>query len=148
MNARTLTAVVLAVILIAVIPAGASPTSEGSGSTARSSGIDAPVQFINISETVGLTGIRSGNNWAWGDYDNDGDEDLLILGTVLFATTASPDGISQMFRRRQASTTRRHCGPAGATTTTTAGLTSSAATSGTLAWTTCGTTTVTVPSRT
>ena len=90
MNARTLTAVVLAVILIAVIPAGASPTSEGSGSTARSSGIDAPVQFINISETVGLTGIRSGNNWAWGDYDNDGDEDLLILGTVLFRNNGQP----------------------------------------------------------
>lgn len=35
------------------------------------------VTFLNVSSNVGLEGIR-GDNFCWGDYDNDGYEDLLV----------------------------------------------------------------------
>lgn len=41
------------------------------------------ITFDEVTEKVGLGGV-SGSRLAWGDYDNDGDDDLLIGGTRLF----------------------------------------------------------------
>ncbi|MCK5773912.1 MAG: VCBS repeat-containing protein [Thermoplasmata archaeon] len=47
------------------------------------------VTFTNVSVEVGLDGV-SGNFFSWGDYDNDGHEDLLIDGKKLFQNTGPP----------------------------------------------------------
>jgi tetratricopeptide (TPR) repeat protein len=46
---------------------------------------DGPV-FTDVTEQVGLGGRRE-SRVAWGDYDNDGDDDLLLSGGVLFENT-------------------------------------------------------------
>ncbi len=61
---------------ILVIPAGGI---EGGGE----------VSFENVSMETGLEGIR-GNFFSWGDYDNDGYQDLLIDGKKLFRNTGPP----------------------------------------------------------
>jgi hypothetical protein len=48
------------------------------------------VTFINVTPTVGLNGI-SGNFFAWGDYNNDGNQDLLVNGGRLFRNNGLPD---------------------------------------------------------
>ncbi len=48
------------------------------------------VSFTNITTTSGLSGI-SGNFFAWGDYNNDGFQDLLINGGRLFRNNGLPD---------------------------------------------------------
>lgn len=42
------------------------------------------VHFTDATQTSGLSGV-SGQRVAWGDYDNDGDEDLLVDGVRLFS---------------------------------------------------------------
>ena len=82
---------VLAAILVLFSLVSASvPAPAGSDGHAAVSGKDLPVRFENVSEAAGLTGIASSQNWAWGDYDNDGYEDLLILGTYLFRNNGPP----------------------------------------------------------
>ncbi len=51
---------------------------------------DEPVTFSNVSEQVGLAGVR-GSRFSWGDYDNDGDQDLLINGKRLFRNNGAPN---------------------------------------------------------
>ncbi len=51
---------------------------------------DGEVTFTNVSVEVGLGGV-GGNFFSWGDYDNDGYEDLLIDGKKLFRNTGPPD---------------------------------------------------------
>ena len=41
------------------------------------------VSFTNVTPKVGLSGV-SGNFFAWGDYNNDGNQDLLVNGGRLF----------------------------------------------------------------
>jgi Tfp pilus assembly protein PilF len=41
------------------------------------------VKFRDVTEMVGLGGVRA-ERVAWGDYDNDGDDDLLLDGRHLF----------------------------------------------------------------
>ena len=48
------------------------------------------VSFINVTPTVGLAGV-SGNFYAWGDYNNDGNQDLLVNGGRLFKNNGPPD---------------------------------------------------------
>ncbi|MEN8134847.1 MAG: CRTAC1 family protein [Thermodesulfobacteriota bacterium] len=50
-------------------------------------------RFSDVTKSVGLRGIKA-RRVAWGDYDNDGDDDLLLDGTRLFANQ-SPGGFSQ-----------------------------------------------------
>jgi hypothetical protein len=54
-------------------------------------GADEPVSFTNVSEQIGLGGV-SGSFLQWGDYDNDGDLDLLINGNRLMRNNGIPTG--------------------------------------------------------
>lgn len=49
----------------------------------------AAVTFTNVSEEVGLAGV-AGDFLAWGDYNNDGYQDLLVNGRRLFRNTGPP----------------------------------------------------------
>ncbi|MGA1793014.1 MAG: FG-GAP-like repeat-containing protein [Thermoplasmatota archaeon] len=51
---------------------------------------DGPVSFTNVSAEVGLSDVR-GNFFSWGDFDNDGHQDLLVDGKKLFRNTGPPD---------------------------------------------------------
>ncbi len=48
------------------------------------------VAFTNITTSVGLSGV-SGNFFAWGDYNNDGNQDILINGGRLFKNSGGSD---------------------------------------------------------
>ena len=60
---------------------------EGKTTEAESRGNE-PVTFTNVSKDVGLSGL-SGNHFAWGDYNNDGYQDLLV-GIRLFENNGPP----------------------------------------------------------
>jgi len=49
----------------------------------------APITFTNVSGEVGLAGA-SGNFFAWGDYNNDGYQDLLVNGRTLYKNSGPP----------------------------------------------------------
>lgn len=42
------------------------------------------VVFVDVAHSVGLSNVNS-HRVAWGDFDNDGDDDLLVNGNRLFA---------------------------------------------------------------
>jgi hypothetical protein len=65
------------------VPARAGAVSEG-GAGGR-----AVPSFVNVSDKAGLSGI-SGNFFAWGDYDGDGHQDLLVDGQRLFRNNGPP----------------------------------------------------------
>ncbi len=48
------------------------------------------VTFTNVTSSVGLGGV-SGNFFAWGDYNNDDNQDLLVNGGRLFRNNGQPD---------------------------------------------------------
>ena len=50
---------------------------------------DEPVTFTNVSDQVGFSGVR-GSRFSWADYDNDGDQDLLINGRELHRNNGAP----------------------------------------------------------
>ncbi|MCU0799737.1 MAG: VCBS repeat-containing protein [Candidatus Thermoplasmatota archaeon] len=53
-------------------------------------------RFDNVSKEVGLEGVR-GDSFAWGDYDDDGHQDLLVKGARLFRNTGPPNfGFQEM----------------------------------------------------
>jgi hypothetical protein len=83
--------VLAALVVLGSLASALAPAPAGdAGRASLAGGIDLPVRFENVSESVGLTGIASAQNWAWGDYDNDGYEDLLMLGTYLFRNNGPP----------------------------------------------------------
>ncbi|UCE36952.1 MAG: VCBS repeat-containing protein [Thermoplasmata archaeon] len=47
------------------------------------------VNFTNVTDEVGLSGVR-GDSYAWGDYNNDGYQDLLVKGSRLFENNGPP----------------------------------------------------------
>ncbi len=55
----------------------------------NSSPRQALVSFTNVTPQVGLSGV-SGNFYSWGDYNNDGNQDLLINGGRLFKNSGAP----------------------------------------------------------
>ncbi|MGQ9582726.1 MAG: PKD domain-containing protein [Thermoplasmatota archaeon] len=48
-----------------------------------------PALFTNVTAAAGLSGVL-GDSYAWGDYDSDGDDDLLIKGYRLFRNNGPP----------------------------------------------------------
>lgn len=48
-----------------------------------------PISFVNVSEEVGLSGVR-GDSFAWGDWNDDGYQDILVKGRRLFENTGPP----------------------------------------------------------
>ncbi|MDG6224950.1 MAG: FG-GAP-like repeat-containing protein [Candidatus Thermoplasmatota archaeon] len=46
--------------------------------------------FMNVTESSGLSGVR-GDSFAWGDWNNDGYQDLLVKGSRLFKNNGPPD---------------------------------------------------------
>ena len=50
----------------------------------------AEVTFVEVTDQVGLGGIPNGQV-AWGDYDSDGDEDLLVGCRQLYRNNGAPD---------------------------------------------------------
>ena len=88
---RALRGSIVLFVALATVAAGVpAPGGSGPGTAPARGGLDLPVRFENVSEAAGLTGIASAQNWAWGDYDNDGYEDLLLLGTYLYRNNGPP----------------------------------------------------------
>ncbi|MBM4247865.1 MAG: PKD domain-containing protein [Euryarchaeota archaeon] len=48
-----------------------------------------PAVFTNVTVSAGLGGLLA-DSYAWGDYDNDGCEDLLVKGRRLFRNSGPP----------------------------------------------------------
>lgn len=48
------------------------------------------VTFTNVTQSLGLSGV-SGNFYSWGDYNNDGNQDLMINGGRLFRNNGIPE---------------------------------------------------------
>jgi hypothetical protein len=48
------------------------------------------VTFTNVSEQAGFAGVR-GSRFAWADFDNDGDQDLLMNGRKLYRNNGLPN---------------------------------------------------------
>ncbi|MCK5560774.1 MAG: VCBS repeat-containing protein, partial [Thermoplasmata archaeon] len=68
-------------------------TSSYYGNTIDSSNANSfqtSVTFTNVTPEVGLSGA-GGNFLAWGDYNNDGNQDLLVGGGKLYKNTGSPN---------------------------------------------------------
>ncbi len=88
MQAKLVSLIALAVILMmcaVTFTVLDTPVETVSGTTTRNDTI-----FTNVSYEAGFEGVNS-NFLAWGDYDNDGDEDLLISGDRLFRNNGAPD---------------------------------------------------------
>ena len=51
------------------------------GENAESREPRAESQFINIAPNLKMDKVDGGRGSAWGDYDNDGDEDIVAVGT-------------------------------------------------------------------
>jgi len=49
-----------------------------------------PALFTNVTVSAGLAGTY-GDSYAWGDYNNDGYEDLLVTGYKLFRNNGPPN---------------------------------------------------------
>ena len=66
------------------------PSAGGDGPAPPYAPAPAEAVFINASPQAGLAGVP-GNFFAWGDYDNDGHQDLLVDGQRLFRNDGPPN---------------------------------------------------------
>ena len=94
MKVRMAVVACLMMVACTVFPSGSSfSSSNGSGGTlSQPEGVAesrAAPRFANASGETGLAGV-GGNFFAWGDYDNDGHQDLLVDGTRLFRNSGPP----------------------------------------------------------
>ncbi|MGA1821295.1 MAG: FG-GAP-like repeat-containing protein [Thermoplasmatota archaeon] len=73
-------------MLTAAIPSGEHRIMNGA------EGVEDPQVplFLNVSSEAGLSGVR-GDSFAWGDYNDDGYQDLLVKGSRLFRNGGPPD---------------------------------------------------------
>ncbi len=82
--------VLMAALLLFQVALSMIPWQEGLSPLGSVSGVGGNVpRFINVSKEVGLEGVR-GDSFAWGDYDDDGHQDLLVKGARLFRSTGPP----------------------------------------------------------
>ena len=61
---------------------------------AQLSAQSATISFDNVSDEAALTAVTGEPYLAFGDYDNDGDPDLLIDGRLLFRNDSTEEGIA------------------------------------------------------
>jgi hypothetical protein len=72
-----------------IAPAVSFPIGNGGTVSAERATPDSNAFFINASIDANLAGV-GGNFFAWGDYDNDGHQDLLVDGKRLFHNDGPP----------------------------------------------------------
>jgi PKD repeat protein len=81
-------AIIAALLAVALLPL----TNDLSGSENDAGALasrPASVTFTNVSVAAGLSGVY-GNYLAWGDYNRDGWQDILVQGTRLFRNNGPP----------------------------------------------------------
>ncbi len=87
LSSRAATALTLVLVMMSTPHALVEPRNpDGVTESER----PATVTFTNVSASAGLAGL-SANFLAWGDYDRDGDEDLLVQGSRLFRNNGPPN---------------------------------------------------------
>ncbi len=82
--------VMIATLLLLQVALSPAPWPEDLSPLGSVSGAGGNVpRYVNVSKEVGLEGVR-GDSFAWGDYDDDGHQDLLVKGSRLFRSTGPP----------------------------------------------------------
>src|SRR5512137_76898 len=83
---KRLGALALCIMFIVSPIALADPAGNGETRAER----PVPALFTNVTVAKGLAGTY-GDSYAWGDYNNDGYEDLLVTGYKLFRNNGPPN---------------------------------------------------------
>lgn len=89
MKVRISSILVGALVLLAVVGLIEQDSEEHETIAVEQISRAGPITFDNVSVEAGLSGHR-GNFFSWGDYDNDGYQDLLVDGKSLFRNRGPP----------------------------------------------------------
>ena len=79
----------VSIVLLVCLPALPLPAQEAGTASPSAAARPSPAVFTNVTVAAGLGGLRA-DAYAWGDYDNDGNEDLLVKGQKLFRNSGPP----------------------------------------------------------